>query len=172
MVVLRKADIVDVEKLREIGIQTFTETFSSQNTEENMNQYLKKAFATNKLTEELSDPNTQFYFAELNGKIIGYLKVNTGKSKTELKNTHTLEIERIYVLKEYHGKNIGQMLLKKAISLAKEIQAEFIWLGVWEHNEKAIRFYSKNGFTVFDRHIFKLGNDEQTDIMMKLNLNS
>lgn len=71
------------------------------------------------------------------------------------------------MLKEYHGKKIGQILYAKAIKVATEISAEYVWLGVWEENQRAISFYKKNGFIEFDKHIFKLGNDEQTDIMMK-----
>jgi hypothetical protein len=107
---------------------------------------------------------------ELDGKTIGYLKVNVGESQTEIKDKNTLEIERIYVLKEFHGKKVGQILYDKAIELAKDKNIENVWLGVWEENPRAIRFYEKNGFVAFDKHIFKLGNDEQTDIMMKLKL--
>lgn len=103
----------------------------------------------------------------LENEIIGYLKLNVGQFQTEIKDDKALEIERIYVLKEYHGKKIGQILYAKAIKVATEISAEYVWLGVWEENQRAISFYKKNGFIEFDKHIFKLGNDEQTDIMMK-----
>ncbi|MCS5489791.1 GNAT family N-acetyltransferase [Algoriphagus limi] len=165
---IRKINIQDVEKLKEIGKQTFAETFSSENSEENMKEYLEKGFSTEKLTSELTDKNSEFYFAELEGKIIGYLKVNFGLSQTEIKDKNALEIERIYVQKEFHGKKVGQLLYNKAIELAKEKNIEYVWLGVWKKNQKAIRFYEKNGFKAFDKHIFKLGNDEQTDILMKL----
>lgn len=168
---IRKVNIQDIDKLKEIGKRTFAETFSSENSEENMTGYLENRFSTEKLKIELNDENAEFYFAELNGKIIGYLKVNTGHSQTEIKDKNALEIERIYVLKEFHGKKVGQILYEKAIELAKEKNVEYVWLGVWEQNPRAIRFYEKNGFIVFDKHIFKLGNDEQTDIMMKLKLN-
>jgi hypothetical protein len=135
-----------------------------------MKEYLENGFSTEKLTEELTDQNSEFYFAELDGKIIGYLKVNVGQSQTEIKDKNALEIERIYVLKEFHGKRVGQILYDKAIQLAKEKSVEYVWLGVWEQNPRAIRFYEKNGFEAFDKHIFKLGNDEQTDIMMKLKI--
>lgn len=127
-------------------------------------------FSTEKVKGELSDENAAFYFAESENEIIGYLKVNYGDSQTEIKSEKALEIERIYVLKEFHGKKVGQILYEKAIDLAKGINADFIWLGVWEQNPRAIRFYEKNGFRAFDKHIFKLGNDEQNDIMMKLAL--
>lgn len=168
--IIRKASLIDIDKLREIGKLTFAETFSSENSEENMNEYLEKGFSTATLKIELTDKNAEFYFAELDEKIIGYLKVNVGESQTEIKVKNALEIERIYVLKEYHGKKVGQILYNKAIKLAQEKHLENVWLGVWEKNARAIRFYEKNGFAAFDKHIFKLGSDEQTDIMMKLKL--
>lgn len=166
-ITLRKPDIQDVSALRNIGIQTFCESFSDQNTEENMQQYLADKFSVEQLSVEMNDPNAQFYFAETEGRVIGYLKINTGSSQTEKLEGQCLEIERIYVLKEYHGKQVGQLLYNKAIQVAEELQADFVWLGVWEENHRAIHFYRKNGFLEFGKHIFKLGDDEQTDIMMK-----
>ncbi len=163
--------IKDINRLQKIGKQTFAETFSSVNSEENMNEYLESRFSETKLKNELSDENSEFYFAESGGEVVGYLKVNFGQSQTEIKDHNALEIERIYVLKNFHGKKVGQMLYKKALELAKKRQVDYVWLGVWEQNFRAIRFYEKNGFVPFDKHIFKLGNDEQTDIMMKLKLN-
>ncbi|WP_281296977.1 GNAT family N-acetyltransferase [Flavobacterium limnophilum] len=165
-----KATIKDLDQLQKIGRQTFYETFSSGNTEENMMKYLDEGFSIEKLTTELNDENAEFYFATLNGKVIGYLKLNFGQSQTELKQDKSIEIERIYVIKEFHGKQVGQLLYDKALEIAKQNKSVFVWLGVWEENPRAINFYKKNGFVEFDKHIFKLGNDEQTDIMMKLKL--
>ena len=138
-----KVSINDIDKLREIGKMTFAETFSSDNSEENMMEYLENGFSTEKLKTELTDKNAEFYFAEFDGKVIGYLKVNVGQSQTEIKIKNALEIERIYVLKEFHGKKVGQILYGKAIELAKEKNVEYVWLGVWEQNPRAIRFYEK-----------------------------
>ncbi len=167
---IRKVSLKDFEKLKEIGKLTFSETFSSENSEENMKEYMENGFSTEKLKSELTDQKAEFYFVERNRKVIGYLKINVGESQTEKKVKNALEIERIYVLKEFHGKKVGQILYDKAIEVAKEKNVEYVWLGVWEQNPRAIRFYEKNGFKAFDKHIFKLGNDEQTDIMMKLKL--
>ncbi len=98
------------------------------------------------------------------------MKLNFGQSQTELKDDKAIEIERIYVLKEFHGNKVGQILYDKAIEVARQKNADYVWLGVWEENPRAINFYKKNGFVEFDKHIFKLGEDEQTDIMMKLKL--
>jgi diamine N-acetyltransferase len=156
--------------LQSIARQTFSESFSSYNSEENMTKYLEDEFSPEKLKSELTDKDSEFYFSLTENKIIGYLKINSGHSQTDLKDENALEIERIYILKEFQGKKIGQLLFKKAMEIAVQKSADFIWLGVWEKNQGAIRFYRKNGFVEFDQHIFRLGNDEQTDIMMKLDL--
>jgi len=168
---IKKVTLNDIDQLQIIGRQTFYETFSAGNSEENMTKYLDEGFSIEKLTTELSDNNADFYFATLDNNVIGYLKLNFGQSQTELQDDKALEIERIYVLKDFHGKSVGQILYDKAIHIAKQKNADYVWLGVWEENPRAINFYKKNGFVEFDKHIFKLGNDEQTDIMMKLKLN-
>lgn len=162
----------DISQLQKIGRQTFAETFSAVNTEENMRKYLEESFSNEKLISELTDKNAEFYFAEFDNHVIGYLKLNFGQSQTELKDNKAVEIERIYVLRGFHGKRVGQLLYEKAIQIAKQINADYIWLGVWEENLRAISFYKKNGFVEFNKHIFKLGNAEQTDIMMKLKIES
>lgn len=164
---IKKVTLSDIEDLQKIGKQTFFETFAESNTPENMNKYLEDGFSVKKLTEELSNEHSEFYFALSNGEVIGYLKLNTGESQTESQQKESLEIERIYVLQEYHGKKIGQLLYEKAIHIAMERRSEYVWLGVWEKNTRAISFYKKNGFVEFDKHIFVLGDDAQTDIMMK-----
>ncbi len=168
---IQRVSLNDIYKLQKISRVTFFETFADGNTEENMKKYLEEGLSIDKLTAELNNQDSHFYFAELNNTIIGYLKVNFGPSQTELKDNKALEIERIYVLKEFQGKRVGQLLYEKAIQTAMLANAEYVWLGVWEENPKAISFYKKNGFIEFDRHIFKLGDDEQTDLMMKLRLN-
>ena len=160
----------DVASLQCIGKQTFYETFATGNTEEDMQMYLNESFNTDKLIIELQEQNSEFYFALLNNEPIGYLKLNFGEAQTELKDETAIEIERIYVLKEFHGKQVGQLLCDQALQTAKQASANYIWLGVWEKNLRAINFYTKNGFEEFDKHLFKLGKDEQIDIMMKLKL--
>ncbi len=167
---IKKATLSDVEKLQAISKQTFYEAFATVNTEENMLKYLEESFSVEKLTTELSDTNSEFYFASLSHTIIGYLKLNTGSSQTDIKDENALEIERIYVLQEFLGKKVGQLLYQKATEVAKEKKAHYVWLGVWEENARAINFYRKNGFAKFDNHIFMLGDDKQRDILMRLKL--
>jgi ribosomal protein S18 acetylase RimI-like enzyme len=160
----------DMEALQKISRDTFAQTFTEHNNPEDMEAYLNKSFAAEKLLGELNNPNSEFYFALDGMTVIGYLKVNTGNAQTEQKDINAFEIERIYVDAAFLGKKVGQMLFNKAIEIAQSKKAAYVWLGVWEENHKALAFYKKNGFVPFDKHIFKLGNDEQTDIMMKLQL--
>ena len=160
-----------IAALQQIGRHTFEETFAESNSAENMAIYLEEAYAYEKISAELNDPNSFFYFAMMDQEVIGYLKLNMGVSQTELKDNDALEIERIYILKDFHGKKVGQLLFDKAIAIAKAQQVTYVWLGVWEKNKRALQFYSKNGFVEFDQHVFVLGDEAQTDIMMKLQLN-
>lgn len=167
---IKKVSIKDIIQLQEIGRKTFYETFSESNTEDNMTKYLEEGFSVDKLSEELGEENSEFYFASIDNIAVGYLKINKGQTQTELQDNDGLEIERIYVLREYHGKKAGQFLYEHAMQIAQNNKVNFVWLGVWEENHRAISFYKKNGFVEFDKHIFILGTDEQTDIMMKKNL--
>jgi ribosomal protein S18 acetylase RimI-like enzyme len=164
--------ISDLIKLQTISRSTFGQTFNEHNNPEDMETYLNSSFSAEKLSAELNNKYSEFYFAINNevNEVVGYLKVNTGDAQSEKMDLNAFEIERIYVDKAYFGKKVGQLLFNKAIEIAKSIKVSYVWLGVWEENHRALAFYTKNGFIAFDKHIFKLGNDEQTDIMMKLTL--
>ena len=169
---IRKANQTDIELLQNIGRQTFFEKFTENNTEENMLKYASEAYSFEKTSSEVNNKSSQFYLAILNAKTIGYLKINFDEAQTELQDPQALELERIYVLKEFQGRKIGQKLYEKTLEIAKQAKLKYVWLGVWEENSGAIKFYKKNGFKPFDTHIFMLGDDPQTDIMMKIELNS
>lgn len=166
-IVIRKIGAHEAAHLRDISIRTFEETFAGDNSAEDMSNYILHNLSIGKLSEELSNPKSEFYFAEKDAEVVGYLKINSGAAQTEPQPGNTLEIERIYVAREYLRMKIGHLLLQKALDRAMEVQADFIWLGVWEHNERAIRFYQNNGFEVFGSHQFTLGSDLQTDLLMR-----
>lgn len=155
-------------EIQQIGRQTFYETFCDTNDEAELQKYLDQSFHTEKLIAELNHPCSQFYLARINGDVAGYLKLNTGDAQTEFQQENELEIERIYVRKPWWGKAVGQALMDFSLKVAAEKQVSAVWLGVWEHNHRAIRFYEKNGFEVFDKHIFRIGDKLQTDLLMRL----
>jgi len=167
---IKRVGVQDVDRLQAISRRTFSETFAADNTAADMEQYLNEGFGRDRLLAELRNEGSRSYFAELDGQVIGYLKVNTGGAQTEPIGDKALEIERIYVLKEFHGRHVGQLLYDQAIAVAKELNVDQVWLGVWEKNPRAIHFYRKNGFVEFGKHLFQLGTDEQTDILMRRSL--
>jgi ribosomal protein S18 acetylase RimI-like enzyme len=162
---IKIADIDDITLLCEIGIKTFVETYGNQNTPEDLKKYLEEKFNEKQILDEILIPNTIFLLVELETEIIGYAKMRV--NLVENPDMKSLEIERIYISKDYHGQKYGAMLMQKCIDVAIENNYESIWLGVWEHNPKAINFYQKWGFEIFGEHIFQLGDDAQTDFLMK-----
>lgn len=169
-VLIQKASLQKLPDLQNIGRQTFFETFRDTNTRKNMEKYLDDNFNTGQLTKELENTGSSFFLAYITNVVVGYLKINTGDAQTEFKNYDEFEIERIYVIKEYWGKSIGKSLLDHALSIAVKMDKKLVWLGVWEKNLRAIRFYEKNGFVVFGKHAFMVGEDLQMDLLMKRSL--
>jgi ribosomal protein S18 acetylase RimI-like enzyme len=167
---IRKVSLSDLVSIQKIAAQTFSETFASVNTPQNIINYLEESFNKAQLTKELTNLESFFYLACSDQKVIGYLKINFGKAQTEIIDEQALEIQRIYVLQEFHGKKVGQLLIDEVLKIAKLHAVSFIWLGVWEENHRALKFYLKNGFSVFDKHVFILGDDKQTDLLMKLEI--
>ena len=167
---IRKLDITDLENLQKISITTFRETFEEVNSEKDMQKYLDENLNLERLKSELENPDSEFYFIENENKNLGYLKLNFENAQTEKVEENYFEIERIYVLKAFLGQKIGQILFDKAIEIGREKNLEYVWLGVWEENHRAIRFYGKNGFEIFGKHDFVLGEDVQTDLLMKMKI--
>ncbi len=167
---IKKATQIDITLLQWISTETFSETFAKENSVENMHQYLTERFNLEKLAMELNNPNSFFYLAIVDNKPVAYMKINLADAQSDIKDITALEIERIYVLKSFQGNKIGQLLIEQAMNFAKMRNKKYIWLGVWENNFSAIKFYQKNGFTHFDNHIFLLGEDEQIDWLMKLEI--
>jgi ribosomal protein S18 acetylase RimI-like enzyme len=162
-----KAEIADVGPLLNLSRKTFYEAFLHMNDPLNMDTYASAAFTEQRFKQELNNPDSEFYFAIVEDKLAGYLKINYKNAQTELKDPVALEVERIYVLGQYQGQQIGKQLLSFAVQKAINAKLEYVWLGVWEHNIKAISFYGSKGFEQFGSHSFMLGNDKQTDVLMK-----
>ena len=158
----------DLDLLREIGLRAFKEAFESLNNPADFAAYIAKAFDFGKLRQELENPASAFFFAKNRGEVVGYLKVNYPGAQTDPQGDNCLEIERIYTFKAHFGQGVGEFLLKKAFDIAQAKNHDFVWLGVWNQNERAIRFYEKHGFVRFGQHDFWLGNDLQTDLLMRV----
>lgn len=167
---IRAVENSEITQLHELSLSTFVQAFGSQNSASNMEQYLAEALTLEHISFEYKNPNSSFFFAEYQSEIIGYLKVNQGDAQTEQELSEALEIERIYVIEKFQSLGIGALLLNFSLELARFNKLKQVWLGVWEKNHSAIRFYERHGFVVFSKHKFMLGQELQFDVMMKLDL--
>ena len=167
---IKKCTAEDLEVLRQLSIKTYYETFSHQNTAENMAAYLEDAFDEGKLRRELGDENSSFFFLYADERLAGYLKLNEAPSQTDINDSDSLEIERIYVSGEFQGAGLGRYLMEQTINIATERRKKYAWLGVWEKNEKALSFYKRSGFYEIGTHKFVMGEDVQTDYIMRRDL--
>ncbi|MFD2444997.1 GNAT family N-acetyltransferase [Bacillus sp. CGMCC 1.16607] len=163
---IKKCTFEDLHILQEISYQTFSDTFKHQNSVENMNAYLDRAFNLIQLEKELSNISSDFFFAYFNNEVAGYLKINTNDAQSEEMDDESLEIERVYIKSKFQKHGLGKFLLNKAIEIATERNKRKIWLGVWEKNENAITFYKKMGFIQTGAHSFYMGDEEQIDFIM------
>lgn len=165
--VLTKCSENDVDELQQIARETFNDTFFSYIPKEDIDYYFATALSKETLLSEIANTFSTFYFANKNGEIIGYMKVNEAPAQTELNDIDSLELQRIYLRKHRLGNREGQYLLDHAINIAKEKQKDYLWLGVWENNFRALNFYKRNGFYPFSEHFFVTGNDKSRDILMR-----
>lgn len=163
---IKKCTFEDLRKLQEISYETFNETFKHQNSPENMEAYLEKAFNLEQVEKELSNTSSHFFFVYVDNEIAGYLKVNTDDAQSEEMGDESLEIERIYIKNNFQKQGLGKYLFNKAIDMAIEHNKKKIWLGVWEKNENALIFYKKMGFVQIGAHSFYMGDEKQVDFIM------
>ena len=167
---IRYATKDDAALIADISRQTFYDTFAADNTPEDMEKFLGEQFTKGRLMLEVGSAENEFLLAYKNDAVAGYVKLREGKVPAELKGRHTIEIARLYVLKEFIGEGVGAQLMHRSIEIAKEKGREVVWLGVWEKNQRAISFYQKFGFEKFGECDFLLGNDLQRDWLMKKEL--
>lgn len=167
---LSKCTNSDLDKLISISRKTFIEAFEVENNPEDFKAYMKKAFSKEQLLMELADPQMYFYLVFSENEVLGYFKLNENEAQRDIKDKNAIELERIYVKNTFQGNQIGHWMLNHIKDIANKKNKSYLWLGVWEKNSKAIRFYEKNGFIKFGEHPYYIGSDKQMDWLMKLNL--
>lgn len=167
---IRTANKDDAALIADLSRQTFYETFAAQNTKSDMEKFMVEQFSRELLMEQVSEPGNIFLIAFVDDQPAGYARLKDSENPATLGNADALEISRIYVTNTAIGTGIGKALMQECIRVAIKRNKEMIWLGVWEHNTRAISFYEKFGFSKFATHVFLLGNDPQTDWLMKKDL--
>ena len=171
-ITIRKATPDDAKLLTDLSYTTFWDAFAHhpKNAPDDLEHYMRQAFSVEQIETELAEPKSLFLIAEIEGKPAGYAKLNIGTTEDGISAAQPIELARLYSHQEYIGKGVGQNLMDACFEFARANKHDVMWLGVWEFNPRAQRFYEKNGFRAVGRHIFQLGSDPQTDLLMQLNL--
>ena len=169
---IRQATSDDAKLLTDLSYTTFWDAFAHhpKNAPDDLVHYMRQAFSGEQIAIELADPNSIFLIAEIDSKPAGYAKLIVDTIEPGITATRPIELNRLYSHQEYLGKGVGQNLMDVCFERARNDGHDCIWLGVWEYNPRAQRFYEKNGFRVVGRHTFQLGSDPQTDLLMQREL--
>lgn len=170
MIVVKRAAFSDVAAMREVAIQSYMDTFAEVNSPENMTAFLNEVYNQQKLEHEFHETGSALYLAWNDNRVAGFLRMRSSEEVAAELGSNTIELQRLYIHKDFQNQKVGRMLMQKAIDYALEGKFEWIWLGVWEHNFNAQRFYAKWGFEKFGEHIFQMGEDPQTDWLLKRKL--
>lgn len=165
--IIRRANADDADLLAELGARTFSETFASENAPEDMAAYLASSFNSARQASEIADASSTFFIAEVDGVAAGYAKLQDSEPPADVRAAKPVELVRLYVSEEWLGRGVGEVLMRACVEEARRTGHEAIWLGVWERNGRAQAFYRKWGFREVGEHVFRLGSDRQTDILME-----
>ncbi len=166
----KKCSVGDLETLLWISRKTFSDAFEKENNPEDFQSYIDTAFRREAISDQLKNKKIHFYFVYVNDELAGYFKLNETGAQSDINDPETVELERIYVLEDFQGKNIGTRMLNEVTAIARKLEVNYLWLGVWEENRSAIRFYERYGFVKFGEHPYAVNTDIQTDWLMKLEL--
>lgn len=166
MPVIRRSELSDALRLAELAELTFRNTFEATNTPDDMNLHCANYYSEAIQAREISDPEMATLVCEHAGQLVGFVQLRWKRAADGVKAERPAEIQRLYVREAWHGKGVARDLMSESIALATAAGADQIWLGVWEHNPRAIAFYEKWGFSQVGDHIFPVGSDPQRDIIM------
>ena len=170
---LAKANAPTAAQLADLGRQTFQDTFAATNTAADMAAYLAENFGPDIQLAELQDRENTFLLARMQNELVGYAKLrdNSALGLPEGQDAAgRLEIERLYVRDDWQGTGLGAALMRGILALAEPLHCAAVVLGVWEKNDRARAFYQRFGFREIGQHEFRLGQDVQTDLILRKGL--
>jgi ribosomal protein S18 acetylase RimI-like enzyme len=169
---IRQATLGDAKVLTDLAYTTFWDAFAHhpKNAPDDLNHYMRQAFNVEQITAELDDPKNIFLIAEIEGEAAGYSKIIIDNIEPGVTAERPVELSRLYSHQKHLGQGVGQSLMDACFERARSEGRDVMWLGVWEYNPRAQRFYEKNGFRVVGSHVFLLGKDPQTDLLMQRTL--
>jgi len=169
---IRQATTEDAKVLTDLAYTTFWDAFAHhpKNAPDDLNHYMRQAFNVDQIGAELIDDKNIFLIAEIGDETAGYAKIILDSIEPGIMAERPIELSRLYSHQKFLGQGVGQTLMDACFERAKTENRDVMWLGVWEFNPRAQRFYEKNGFSIVGKHTFQLGEDPQTDLLMQKKL--
>lgn len=167
---IRAAGVADVRELADLGTRTFLEAYGATNDPADLASYIADTYTEHLLAQAIARPEVTYLIAEVGGRAVGFAKLVYGSRTTAVDAVHPAELEQLYVEGGRHGGGLGTALLTACLNQAREHGCDLVWLGVWEHNPRAIGFYERTGFARVGSHSFRLGAQRQTDLLMAISL--
>lgn len=167
MVSVRVADVGDAGVLADLGRRTFYETFAAHNKPDDMDAYMREAFDVERIAAELREPGAVCLVAEAQSKVIGFARLASATPPACVTGPAPVRLVKLYVSADAIGSGVGAALMRSGIEWARNAHHETLWLGVWEHNHRARAFYERWGFVPVGTETFRLGTDDQTDVLMQ-----
>ena len=164
------ADERDADLLVDLGRRTFHETFAASNNAVDMDDYLKTAFAIDRIVGELRQEETSFFIADALTKPVGFAKIEASSPPPCVTGPSPVRLHKLYVTADAIGTGVGAALMRFGIDWARTACHETMWLGVWEHNHRDRAFYERWGFRTVGTETFRLRSDDQVDLLMELRL--
>lgn len=165
--VIRTAVEHDARALSELAERTFRDAFGGVNARDDVDLHCARAFAPDIQAREIKDPAIETLVVEHEGALVAFAQLRlSGESPPCVTLSPAVELQRIYVDRRWHGTGLARELMTNVFERTRKAGAKGLWLGVWEHNARAIRFYKRVGFSEVGDQVFRLGNDPQRDVVM------
>lgn len=157
---IRRATVSDVNILAALGTTTCYEAYFELDPSQDLADYCARIYSPENVQTEFNDPNSTYLIAEINDRAVGFVKLRENKPVECVDGENAIELQRIYVLERVKGSGVGKALLDSSISIGRERGYMQLWLGVWDQNLPAQRFYERIGMKRVGNTVFNDGKND------------
>ena len=171
-ITIRTAGREDAAVISVLAAVTFYEAYFEQDEASSLSSYIIESFDKTLIEEDLANPDSKYFLLYLDEKAVGYAKLLRNSTAECIASQNAVELKRIYTLERVWGRGLGAKLLDHCLAAARSENFELLWLGVWEENLRALRFYEKHGFKKLGTIIFPYGDYEGTNFVMAVDLST
>ncbi|WP_143959819.1 GNAT family N-acetyltransferase [Litoribacter populi] len=168
---IKKADEADAAIICLLARITFSETFGMHFRDPlDIQEYFNKTFSVAKIRDSIKKDNNRYWLIYVNELPVGYSKLKLFSPSDFLKEKETCQLQKIYILRDFLGKNLGHIMVKEMLKEAFLQARQTMWLSVLKENQRAVRFYKNQDFEICGEHTFQIGKELFDFYVMKRRL--